>query len=66
VKKDILAAITFLATGLLFYAIQTGSRADDRFTYGPKCDSAETVLVETAAPDAEPSIILDGGVTRDS
>ena len=65
-KKDILAAITFIATGLLFYVIQTGQPSDEFFSSGATCDGAETVWVEKAPPDAEPTVILEDGVTRDS
>ena len=66
-KKDILAAITFIATGLLFYVIQTGGRADEFFPSGVGCDTAETVWVEEAAPEGEPQITLDSsGLTKDS
>jgi hypothetical protein len=67
VKKDILAAITFLATGLLFYVIQTGGQPDEYFTSSVGCDAAETVWVKKAAPEATPPITLDSsGQTRDS
>lgn len=67
VKKDILAAITFLATGLLFYVVQTGSQADELFNRGVDCDAPETVWVKKAAPEVEPQITLDSNeTTRDS
>jgi hypothetical protein len=67
VKKDILAAITFLATGLLFYVTRTDTRADECFTSSMGCDAAETVWVEKAAPEHASPITLDSsGLTRDS
>lgn len=67
VKKDILAAVTFLATGLLFYVVQTENQADELFNRGVDCDAAETVWVKEAAPNLEPQITLDSsGLTRDS
>jgi hypothetical protein len=67
VKKDILAAITFLATGLLFYVTRTDTRADEYFSSSMGCDAAETVWVKKAAPVHAPPITLDSsGLTRDS
>jgi hypothetical protein len=66
VKKDILAAITFLATGLLFYVIQADGKADEHFSSAVGCDAAETVFVGQTAPEKEVPVILDSGVTRDS
>ena len=66
-KKDILAAITFLATGFLFYVTQTGGQSDEYFTSSVGCDAPETVWVNKAAPEAPPPVTLDSsGQTRDS
>jgi len=66
VKKDILAAITFLATGLLFYVVQTDVKADARFSPGVGCDAAERVLVEKSMPEPEIPVVFDEGVPKDS
>ena len=65
-KKDILAAITFLATGILFYVIHTDGKVDEQFSTGVGCDAPETVLVEQTAPERELPVVLGGGVIRDS
>jgi hypothetical protein len=66
VKKDILAAITFIATGLLFYVVQNDHPAQRMLPPQGGCGAAETVLVKQAAPKAELPILLDGGITKDS
>ena len=65
-KKDILAAIIFLATGLLFYVVQADGKADEHLSSGVDCGAAETVSLEKSAPQGELPIVLDSGVTRDS
>jgi len=66
VKKDILAAITFLATAILFYVIHADGKVDERFSSGVGCDVPEKVLVEQTAPERELPVVLGGGVIRDS
>jgi hypothetical protein len=68
VKKDILAAITFLATGLLFYVVHDEGKAREHAAPSMGCDAAETVYVEqsTVKASSELPIILDGGLMRDS
>ena len=65
-KKDILAAITFLVTGLLFYMIQTGGTAEKLLSSEMECGSSETVLMGKTTPESPLSVSFDGGVTRDS
>jgi hypothetical protein len=67
VKKDALAAITFLVTGLLFFAAQVGERVDERSSspFGD-CSAPETVWVEATEPQAEAPVILETPKTRDS
>jgi hypothetical protein len=43
--KDILAAITFLLTGLLFLIAQAGKSAEPRSTEDAQGDGAEAVMV---------------------
>jgi hypothetical protein len=66
VKKDILAAITFLATGLLFYVVHADGKADKHLSSGIDCGAAETVSLEQSAPQGDLPIVFDGGVSRDS
>jgi hypothetical protein len=68
VKKDILAAITFLATGLLFYVVHDGGRAHEHASPSVGCGGAETVYVEqsTMRANKELPIISDGALMRDS
>lgn len=65
-KRDILATITFLTTGLLFYLVQTDGRADARATPEFGCDAAETVWVENTISETESPVLLDEGTLRDS
>ncbi len=67
-KKDILAAITFLATGLLFYVVHDEGRAREHASPSLGCGAAETVYVEqsTVKANRELPVILDGGLMRDS
>ncbi|MGD8362646.1 MAG: hypothetical protein PVJ04_14555 [Gemmatimonadota bacterium] len=67
-KKDILAAITFLATGLLFYVVHDGAKAHEHASPSVGCGAAETVYVEksTVRASGELPVILDGALMRDS
>lgn len=65
-KKDIIAAITFLVTGILFFAVQSDGKTGELFPQGIECDIHEAVLVGETTPDTEPSVILDSRITRDS
>ena len=44
-KKDIIAAITFLVTGILFFAVQTDGKTGELFSQRIECDMQEVVLV---------------------
>lgn len=66
VKKDILAAITFITTGLLFYVVQSDHQAGRILPAQGNCGAAETVLVKQPSPEAKLPIFLDGGITKDS
>jgi len=50
VKKDILAAITFLTTGLLFYLVQVEGAPQQGPSAGDECRVMETIAVEKGAP----------------
>ena len=65
-KKDILAAIIFLTTGLLFYAVQTAGKADALRSSGGGCDAAETVAVTKAKSESEKALNLKDWTTRAS
>ena len=65
-KKDILAAVTFLTAALVFYAVQTDGKTDQHFSSGFGCEAAETAIVEKTAPEVQVPVFLDDEVTRDS
>ena len=65
-KKDIIAAITFLVTGILIFAVRSDGRTGELFSQGSECDMHGAVLVGETTPDAETSVILDARITRDS
>ncbi len=66
-KKDALAAITFLLTGLLFFAAQIGDPVRERpsSSFGD-CSAPETVWVEATKPQPEAPTLLETPKTRDS
>ena len=51
VKKDILAAITFLTTGLLFYLAQVDGAPQQGPSTGDECRVMGTIAVEKSAPE---------------
>jgi hypothetical protein len=56
VKKDIIAAITFLATGLLFFVVQLQGTEQSGLSQDESCVMPETVLVgETPSPQPTPA-----------
>ena len=65
-KKDILAALTFLVTGLLFYVVQTGETGEGLQSMRDGCPTAEAVMVKQAPAEAPAVLILKKGSTRDS
>jgi hypothetical protein len=66
VKKDILAAITFLMTGLLFYMVQTDSKVNQLLSFEMECEAASTVVVSKNMPEAPSEFIIQDEGTRDS
>lgn len=66
VKKDILAAITFLMTGLIFYVVQTDSKVDELLSSGIECEAAETIVVRENTSKAEMDFTFQDEGTRDS
>jgi len=66
VKKDILAAITFLMTGLIFYVVQTDSKVDELLSSGIECEAAGTVVVGENTSKAEMDLTFQDEGTRDS
>jgi len=66
VKRDILAAITFLTTGLLLYLAQVGRPPQEVLSSRDEFGAVETVLVQEGAPET-PKVLLPGDPgTRDS
>ena len=61
-KKDILATITFLATGLLFLVAQMDGKSEARVSQEADCVVSETLLANEALP---PSPTMES-VSRDS
>ena len=66
VKKDVLAAITFLVTGFLFYVIHTDGKANSVYSTGLDCPTLERVLVGGSGPKAESPLLSHEKLTRDS
>jgi hypothetical protein len=66
VKKDILAAITFLMTGLLFYMVQTDSKVNPLLSFEMECEAESTVVVSKNMPEAPSELIIQDEGTRDS
>ena len=66
VKKDILAAITFLMTGLLFYAVQTDSNVNELISTGMECEAPDMVTVGENVSEAAMDITFRAQVTKDS
>lgn len=58
-KKDILAAFTFLATAFLFYVVQV-ERSSDGFFSDAECGVVETVWTGGEAPEQDISLDLEG------
>ena len=65
-KKDILAALTFVLTGLLFYVVQSDSRMERFISSEVECDAAGAVLVSEKAPESLSEFTLTDEGTRDS
>jgi hypothetical protein len=67
VKKDILAAFTFILTGLLFYVVQADVKTNEILIPGMECEGmVGSVIVEQNSGDALPQITLENEGTRDS
>jgi hypothetical protein len=57
VKKDILAAFTFLATAFLFYVVEVETPSDGFFS-DAECGMVETVWTGGEAPEEDISLDL--------
>ena len=66
VKKDILAAITFLTTGLLFYLAQVDGIPRQGPSAGDECKVMGTIAVEKGAPETSAELHFNHPGTRDS
>jgi len=64
--KDILAAITFVATGLLMLVAQTGKAPDGSLFLEVDCKAVETVVVQDHSPEVPEHLELNPQVNRDS
>lgn len=65
-KKDILAAITFLTTGLLFYLVQADGAPRTTLSSGDECGVVETIAVEEGVPEGTGEDFFKIPRTRDS
>ncbi len=65
-KRDIIAAITFLVTGLLFYAVQSDEKPRELFASGLSCEILDPVQVGETLSDMDHQVILESGHRRDS
>jgi hypothetical protein len=63
VKRDIVAAIIFLTTGLLFYLVQSGRVLDEGLSTFEGCASANAVAIGEA--DTDTADLLEGLDVRD-
>jgi hypothetical protein len=66
VKKDIWAAVTFLATGLLFYLAQVDGTPQTALSSGDECGVVETMAVEESPTEAPGEIVFRNRDTQDS
>lgn len=65
-KKDLIAAITFIMTGLLFYVVQTDSKVHEVISTGIECEAAGTVVVGESLSEAAMEITFQAEVIKDS
>jgi len=66
VKKDILAIITFVATGFLFYLVHLEGPAEKAFSPGEDLEAVERVVEEDGRVYAPDDPFSKGPETRDS
>ena len=65
-KRDILAAITFLTTGLLLFLAQVEGPPQKVLSTGDEFGVIETVLVQEGAPETPKELLPGDPGTRDS
>ncbi len=65
-KKDILAIITFVTTGLLFYLIQVEGPVGQSLTSHDGDGIAEEILQDGCDAKAPSGLVIKEGRTRDS
>jgi hypothetical protein len=66
VKKDILALLTFLATGLLIYLAQTRATPEAIFSSGESAEVVEAVMMEEKAQESPGDTLIELPKIRDS
>ena len=66
VKKDILATIVFLTTGLLFYMAQVDGAPEKALSSADESGVVETIVVEKAASEGTAEVYFKHPRTRDS
>jgi hypothetical protein len=66
VKKDILAAITFLTTGVLIYLAQVDGAPQKVLSSDDECGVVETIVVEENSPETPKELVFRDPRTRDS
>jgi hypothetical protein len=66
VKKDILALLTFLATGLLIYLSQTRAAPEAIFSSGEGAEVVEAVMMEEEAQEGPGDTLVKLPKIRDS
>ena len=65
-KKDIVAALTFLMTGLIFYVVQTDSKVDELISNGTECEAAGTVMIGESISETAMDLTFQAEAKRDS
>jgi len=60
VKRDIMAALTFLVTGYLFYLVQTAPELGPMARSGGSGGAQSTYVTESLAPHLTPTVELPG------
>lgn len=65
-KKDILALLTFLATGLLIYLAQTLTYPEEIFSPRENAEVVEAVEMEDQAPEGPGDTLARSPKVRDS
>ncbi len=65
-KKDLLAALTFLITGLLFYVVGADSQVHQLHQQTLDCNAAETLAIGEIVPASQSDLTFPDTRTHDS